>query len=341
LAFKYDFLAFGILLIGVRSSGLLTPDQRREIILRYARVIKRCLLLALIWYLLIVIKPWALKLLGYDNFVFEWAVWAQPPAAYYTHLNQWITRNQFLFERPISWWFFLTAFWPLFFISFLYRQPVSRTWWRRLIYWTNILLTFSRAARGAWIIQIILIWVLFYRQHKSVFLFSILLPVLTLLWVVSILWYDQIFDRWYSNTGHLLMIQQWRELFIEQPVWGQGAATACPASHRNGEGFNPENQFLQIMIEFGLAWFAGRFLLYAWLNIHGLIRRWQQPWQLYHGLLFLVAFNLGMIGLSASGMVLHSFADRMIVYPVMLLGGIIRRQAIKKESTAWKALQSS
>ena len=36
----------------------------------------------------------------------------------------------------------------------------------------------------------------------------------------------------------------------------------------------------------------------------------------------LFAYSLGMVTLTISGMVLHSFADRMVVYPFMLLFGM-------------------
>ncbi|USN55712.1 MAG: hypothetical protein H6765_03865 [Candidatus Peribacteria bacterium] len=81
----------------------------------------------MIRYLIIAIKPGTLKLLGYDNYVFEGTVGYQPPAAYYTEINQGLTRNQFIFERPVSRGFFLVALWALFFFLFLYRQPLSST----------------------------------------------------------------------------------------------------------------------------------------------------------------------------------------------------------------------
>jgi|GEM_PF-4845826 len=36
----------------------------------------------------------------------------------------------------------------------------------------------------------------------------------------------------------------------------------------------------------------------------------------------ILAFSLGLLGLSIEGLVLHSFVDRMIVYPFMALFGI-------------------
>ncbi|MDR2415239.1 MAG: hypothetical protein LBD75_01110 [Candidatus Peribacteria bacterium] len=46
--------------------------------------------------------PNGLKFFGYDHFTFEGTIGARPPAAYYTLINKGFVRNQFLFERPIS-----------------------------------------------------------------------------------------------------------------------------------------------------------------------------------------------------------------------------------------------
>ena len=42
-----------------------------------------------------------------------------------------------------------------------------------------------------------------------------------------------------------------------------------------------------------------------------------------------IAFALGMFGLAITGMVLHSFVDRMIVYPFMALFAVVRYTATK------------
>lgn len=44
--------------------------------------------------------------------------------------------------------------------------------------------------------------------------------------------------------------------------------------------------------------------------------------EMKHLSLIIFAFSLGMIGLSIEGLVLHSFVDRMIVYPFVALFGI-------------------
>ena len=78
--------------------------------------------------------------------------------------------------------------------------------------------------------------------------------------------------------------------------------------------FNPENQFLQIRIEYGSLVFLVRTLLYF-----GLVHT---AWKLKATHPYHAAFALGMVGLAICGMVLHSFSDRMIVYPFMLIWGI-------------------
>lgn len=317
LAFKYDFFWFIILLVWFHSSHWLEQEDKKNLLLWYWKVIQWTLVLSFIRYFIVSIKPWTLKLFGYDNFVFEWNVGQQPPAVYYTHINSGLPRNQFLFERPITRWFFLTAFWPIFFVLFLFKKPVREVWWRWLVYWLNILFTFSRAAWISWVIWILLIWAVFYASSLKKFFVKILIPVILLLGVVGYLWYDMIIDRWYSNTWHMEMVKQWMDLFIERPFWWHGGATAWPGSHRNGAWFNPENQFLQIMIEFGMVWFILRWLAYWVLNIiwfwqpRKLIKKWLDG-QL------LIAASIWMICLSVSWLVLHSFSDRMVVYPFML-----------------------
>lgn len=317
MAFKYDFLGFFIFLIGAHSSLILDKEQQIELIDWYWTVIKYSLLLALLWYMVIFIKPWTLKLFGYDNFVYEWLVGNAPPAAYYTHINRWIPRNQFLFERPITWWFYLIALRPLFFVRYLWKKPLGDTRLRRLIYWTNIIVTFSRATRWAWIIQLmILAFILSTNRKKSLIRYWI--PVLIAFAGISILWYDQIMDRWYSNYGHITMVKNGRAMFVDSPIRGQWWATAWPWSHRWGIPFNPENQFLQVMIEFWVVWFLGRFLFFCWLCLWWVLIWFRKRLKTEPDRI-LLALSIGMIGLWICGMVLHSFSDRMVVYPFMLL----------------------
>lgn len=281
------------------------------------------LLLALIWYFVIFVKPWTLKLFGYNNFVFEWVVWSAPPAAYYTLINYGLPRNQFLFERPTTWWFFLTALWPFFYLLFLHKKPASETRLRWVIYALNIIVTFSRAARWTWIILLVVMPFILYRTQRKRFIIKIWLPIIALITLISIVWFEKIINRSYSNYWHLTMVKIWWEMFSQSPLRWVWWATAWPWSH-HGEmvPFNPENQFLQVMIEFGLVWFIWWMFLFA-----SLCRIWIHVYNKHHGWdlsrKLLLWASLGMLGLAISWMVLHSFADRMVVYPFMALFALI------------------
>lgn len=69
------------------------------------------------------------------------------------------------------------------------------------------------------------------------------------------------------------MIQIALGKIAEKPRFGQGAASAGPASHHLGKGkeYNPENQFLQIWIEYGIFGFLGRLALFIRLHRIGIV----------------------------------------------------------------------
>ncbi len=363
LAFKYDFLWFIIFIAGVLVWRLLGNDTTSDIVKRYTvRIMKRALLLALVWYAVIFIKPGTLKLLWYDNFVYEWTVWHAPPAAYYTHLNYGIPRNQFLFERPITRWFFLLALWPLFFMQVLYKQPLRYTRAWRLIYGANIFVTFSRAARWAWLLQILLLWFLLAKVHGNVkrTLIRIIIPTALVIGVVWFFGGKELVVRDYSTNGHVAMVLKGIAYFSQSPWFGLWWASVWPGSHHLGWlAFNPENQFLQILVEFGIVWWRWWFVCYIMLNLVWILRRYSwhrtasrqedhigvhdvQHGTQQHDLQYapthetaqlLLACSVGMIWLSIVGMVLHSFTDRMIVYPYMLLFGIILSRTLPRSRT--------
>jgi len=265
----------------------------------------------------------------YDQWTYEWEVWFQPPAVYYTQYNEWFVRNQFVFERPISLWFFLLVFWPLFFVTILYKKwPKSWIFWWWL-YGLILLSTFSRAARWAWIIQTIVMFLfLYWNNWKKLFLYFFV-PTLLLLGVVTYYGRDQIIHRQYSNTGHVKEVLLAIEKIKDSWFLGRGAASAWPASHHLWEwkAYNPENQYLQIWIEYWLIAFIGWMFLYIYLHLIG-FWAWKkynivkESKEMKHMSLVLLAFSLWLFGLSIEGMVLHSFVDRMIVYPFVTLFAI-------------------
>lgn len=316
MAMRYDYLWFILLALWWSVTLFLKKETSEKLLHRYARIIKRVLLWALLWWCIVAIKPGTLKLFWFNNYVFEWTVGMQPPAVYYTHINTWLPRSQFWFERPTTFWFWLTAFFPLFFLQFLFRRPrqETRAWW--LIYGLNVVLTFSRAAWWSWIVIVVLcVWLTSKLPLRKLIL-KYWLPLLVFFGLLLVLWWKQIALRWYSNYGHMTMIKRGLAMVSEKPLWWWWWATAWPGSHREGWlAFNPENQFLQIFIEF---WVIGAlpWLFLRWLTI------WLWMYSRREEDQYGMMFALGMVSLTISGLVLHSFGDRMSVYPFMLLFGI-------------------
>lgn len=340
-AIKYDVLWFIIFFVALHSSDVLDAKAKHNLLYWYLKIIKYLLLLALLRYFIILIKPGTLKLFGYDNTVFEGIVGQKPPAVYYNHINQGIVRNQFIFERPISWGFFLTAFWPLFFLLCLYKQPLRYTWVWWSLYMLNTFLTFSRAARGAIVIQSILMGFLLYRHNKRTFFMTMVVP-----WVLAVLallygGMTGLLERGFSDKGHISMIEQSWSMIQTSPWIGLGGTSVGPGSHHGGIAFNPENQFLQIWLEYGI----GGLLL--WMIIFGgFIATWRKLRQKDLGNFVSdahtawIAGCLGLVGLWISGFVLHSFSDRMIVYPFMLLLWILASLTFTTIKT-WKKSKSN
>jgi hypothetical protein len=287
-------------------------------------------MLALVVRCIVAIKPGTMKLFGFNNYVFEWTVGMQPPAVYYTHINYGLPRSQFFFERPTTFGFWLTAFFPLFFFLFLHRRPWTQTrgWW--LVYWLNVIVTFSRAAWWSWIIIVVLcIWVTTQLPRKKLLL-NYWIPLLILFGGILAVWRKQIALRGYSNYGHMSMVKQGIQMVVEKPLRWWWWASAGPGSHRDwGLAFNPENQFLQIIIEFWKIGALPRLLFWGVVCFIGFSREWK--WNQW-----IQAFSLGMITLSISGMVLHSFGDRMVVLPFMLLFGVALSTMKKPQNVSVK-----
>ncbi len=327
-AFKYDFIGYFIFFVSYYLWRYLPEGTTEKLSKWYILIIQWLLVFALVRWCAILIKPGVLKIFGYTTTTIEGRVGEQPPAVYWTGEHQGYPRNQFLFERPISWWFFLIAFFPLFYISVLQRKSLRKTWFRWAVFALNVILTFSRAAWGAWVVQLIIMGIASYRKNMKKYLVKVLIPLLIVLAAIAYFWRNEIIHRSFSNTGHLQLFLQWWEMFTESPLIGKWAGYVGPASHWDGGlAFNPENQYLQIMIEFGLIGFALWMAIYVFLNRVG-IRDYLKVWkskdkQLPLHYQMTLAMSVGMIGLSISGLVLHSFTDRMIVYPMMALFGLI------------------
>ncbi len=338
-AWKYDFIGFMIFFVAYYSSFHIRLETLEKFVPRTMRVMKHLLIWGIIRYMILLVKPGFFKLFGYDRMSIEWEVGSAPPAVYWTREFEWLPRNQFLFERPISRWFFLTAFFPLFFVTYLQKRSLRKTRFRWLAYALNVIATFSRAAWWSWVIELGILWIITYRKRMGFFLKKVLAPLVILLWIITWLAKDHVINREFSNTGHIQLFLQWWEYFSNNRLFWMWAWSVWPASHRLWWlAFNPENQFLQIAIEFWIIWFIGWMLIYLWFHFlwYSTLAKNRNNRNLPQHAWHLIAASIGILWLSISGMVLHSFTDRMIVYPFMLVFWIIyyiyKHTHTKKES---------
>jgi O-antigen ligase len=116
---------------------------------------------------------------------------------------------------------------------------------------------------------------------------------------------DQIIGRTFSNLGHIHMLTEGISKVKEHRLRGEGPGSAGPASYQIAQGtaYNPENQYLQIRIEYGVVGFAGWILLYLYLHRigYGALKTATQTEntkknRFYGYIIF--AFSLGMVGIS-------------------------------------------
>ncbi len=338
---KYSMVGFLIFLIWFVISRCLFDFKDLKINDFYGKIIKFVVVWGLFWWFIIWLAPWFLNRFGYNQRAFEWEIWQEPPSVYYTEYKEGLVRNQFLFERPITLWFFLVAFWPLFFVYYMRKGKKSDFIIWGGLYWILMFSTFSRAAWGAWFVQTVLLLILTYKNSniKLKQLLYLFIPAVILVWVVGFFAKDQIINRYYSDTGHIREIRRAVDIITEDPLWGKWPASAGPASHQISYvlEYNTENQYLQIWVEYGVVWFIMWMFLYLSLiwfgwgsytkkpilakNLSKKQLKQESEKQDFQKLV-IIAFSLWVVGLSIEGLVLHSFVDRMVVYPFMILFGI-------------------
>lgn len=341
MSVRYSMIGFLIFIIFFAITILFFGAREVNLIKRYSRVIKTLLIGSLVWRCMLWLMPNLLKFAWYNQWNYEGDVGIAPPAAYYTRYDQGLVRNQFVFERPISRGFFLVAMRPLFFVLCFKNKPLGQKFARGSLYGLAIMSTFSRAARGVWILQtIILILAQFPKKYWKMAL-KAFVPLILLFVVVTYFGQRQIISREFSNTGHFNEIIKAFGLVWERPLRWQGAGTAGPASHQVEwiNAYNPENQYLQIWIEYGLLGFLGWLYLYGYLHYIAYKAyeeekknddKLTKKRKLYGTIVF--AFGVGILWLSIEGLVLHSFVDRMIVYPFVALFGIAYGLYIKEHN---------
>lgn len=350
LSAKYNLIGFFIFILSFIIARLFLNVEDLKIVNRYNKLFKVALVGAFFWWIMVWLMPNFLKFFGYNWLNYEWTIWEAPPAAYYTMINQWAVRNQFLFERPISFGFFLVALWPVFFMGVLKWKWKKQVWWWSIFYGIIVLSTLSRAAIWVWLlITMIMILLINFDKIKKIF-WKLILPLLILIGVWGIFFYQNSGDRIHSNVWHIQLPLEWINIISDNSIFGRWAWYAWPASHQvcynNLEdqrcekikeindkyeittiGFNPENQYIQIWIEYGLFGFLWRMIMFVWLNIIGYKVWMEQRSKKFSKNIrangrIIIWLSLWILGLAIEGIVLHSFVDRMIVYPFMALFGL-------------------
>ena len=355
LSLKYDLLGFLIFLLGVWLVWY-TPLEDCKFDVRYQYILKFTIYWGILWWIMLYLVPWTLKLFGYSRESFEGTIWGNPPAVYYTEINKGLIRNQFLFERPISFWFFLIAFWPVFAFWYLRKQTRKYQILWTIAFWILILSTLSRAAMWVRLLETAIILLFVYWKYVKKIVIYWWIPALII--CLAGLWaFKGIFMRTHSNTWHIVLLEEWIKLWLNKPFSWWGAWYSWPASHQlcyNAEnnsrcdtikeinskyeittyGYNPENQYVQVFMEYGFLWLIPWLACFFWL-----IRSWlkvgkelleeqkkgKKTNQKKLSQLYLIFwFGLWLLWLGIEGLVLHSFVDRMIVYPFMLLYGLVR-----------------
>lgn len=351
IAFRYDLLPLALFVLfyiiwwiqtrEVEKTVFSDKDIDRTVLefpwsitRKYFWFIKILLVLGLWWYFVLMTLPWFLKIFWYDRQVYEWEIWEKPPAVYYSAQTHGIPRNQFIFERPIFYGFFLVSMRPIFYLLYIRRQKFEYTWIRWFLYSANVISTFSRSAWWVWIIQTILLLFLSHRKQFWGYIRKLVIPFIIAMWVLWYYFYYEIFGsgRQFSNTWHINAFFQSIDILKSDWLWWQWAGTNGPASHQLNIGFNSENQYLQMWIEYGIFGLIIRWVYYAYLNISWFIKngRWSISNYFQNKIidnrdkqkLILLWSNIWLIWLSICGLVLHSLADKMSIWPLMILYGL-------------------
>ena len=170
LSFKYDLIWFFIFWIWICLALLFFSEKDKDILDLYHEIIKRCVRWWLFWWFIVRLMPNVLKIFWYNPFSFEWTVWQSPPVAYYTLIDKWNVRNQFLFERQTSFGFRLVAFFPLFVLWYIRNKSWKKQIWPILLFWLLIFSTRSRAWIAVRVIELVTLFFILYRKFAKKYL---------------------------------------------------------------------------------------------------------------------------------------------------------------------------
>lgn len=330
---KFNYIPLIIFIVGLWASYLISEEQNKSIISTALTTIKWVLIFSLLRYGILHTIPNALDRIGFSQpgMSIERTAGTPPPSLRLTEFYSGYVRNQWPFGWPLSLGFYLAAMRPLFYGLVLHKKKLSDTRGRRLLYVGIVLSTYSRAARGIFLISSVCIALVLYRKYTkyiiALWITAFVAVALYIAWGGK----SELFLRTRSDKGHIEYFFQWLDLVRKNRLRGLWAASVGPASnHIEGveKVFNPENQYMQIWLEYGLLGVATWILSYIAIVLSP-IKKWfsirtNKSQKILSGnTITYIGIGISIIALSIAGMVLHPFVDSSSIYPFMLISGII------------------
>lgn len=330
---KFNYIPLIIFVVGVAASHFLTKEQNQSIIKTAILTIKWVLIFSLFRYGILHTIPNILDRIGFSQpgMSIERVAGTPPPSLYLTEFYTGYVRNQWPFGWPLSLGFYLVALWPLFFAFQLYKKKLSDVWGRWLLYIGIVLSTYSRAARWIFLISSIFILLIVYRKHTKYIISLWIAIVIAIVIYITGWWKSELFLRTRSDQGHLEYFFQWLVLVKNNWLRGLWAASVGPGSNHiawMNQIFNPENQYMQIRLEywlFGVISWVVAYIIIAFNSLKTWFQEWVQGFQkiISKETIAYMGIGISIVSLSVAGMVLHPFVDSSSAYPFMLISGIL------------------
>lgn len=339
---KFNYIPLIILCVGILIGNIIENDQKAKILDTIITTIKYVLIFSLIRYGILHTIPNILDWIWFSQpgMSIERTAWTPPPSLYLTDFYSGYVRNQWPFWWPLSLWFYLVSLRPLFFTKVFYKKNFSDTRGRWLLYISMVISTYSRATRIIFFVSCLLLWLILYKKHrKKIIVWWVIL--IALVWVyISLWWESSLFVRTRSDKWHIEFLQEGFALIKENFLRWLWAASVWPWSNHIEwvkEVFNPENQYMQIRLEYGLFWMIWRLLSYLTItrwSIKSYINQLKNKYNdIDNNTLPYIGISISIVSLSIAGMVLHPFTDSSSMYPFMLLCGILLWSYTKSENT--------
>lgn len=264
---KFNYIPLIIFIVGLSASYLITQEQNKSVINTALTTIKWVLIFSLFRYGVLHTIPNILDWIGFSQpgLSIEWTAGTPPPSLWLTEFYTGYVRNQWPFGGPLSLGFYLAAMRPLFYGLVLHKKNISDTRGRRILYIGIVLSTYSRAARGIFLISSVFLALIVYRKYTkyiiALWLTAFVAVALYIAWGGT----SELFLRTWSDKGHIEYFFQWLDLVKQHRLRGLWAASVGPGSNHIADVdkvFNPENQYMQIWLEYGLFWVISWILSY-------------------------------------------------------------------------------